>query len=157
MDTVKAVLKRLFAWGLAVLTTTAFAVIFQSQNIIARLNGLGGNIGLSERLSVTFFDLTHLGSLYGIFISIALAIAFLCGALVYKIAKFGRPVIYICAGAIAMIVMLLMMKEVFFGVAIIAGARDMTGLAFQMVAGGLGGFVFSKISQSKQARKNQMS
>ena len=65
MDTVKAVLKRLFAWGLAVLTTTGFAVIFQSQNIIARLNGLGGNIGFSERLSVTFFDLTHLGSLYG--------------------------------------------------------------------------------------------
>ena len=157
MDIVKAVLKRLFAWGLAVLTTTAFAVIFQSQNLIARLNDLGGNIGFSERLSVTFFDLTHLGSLYGIFISIALAIAFLSGALVYKIAKFGRPVIYICAGAIAMIVMLLMMKEVFFGVAVIAGARDMTGLAFQMVAGGLGGFVFSKISQSKQARKNQMS
>ena len=157
MDIVKAVLKRLFAWGLAVLTTTGFAVIFQSQNLIARLNDLGGNIGFSERLSVTFFDLTHLGSLYGIFISIALAIAFLCGALVYKITKFGRPVIYICAGAIAMIVMLLMMKEVFFGVAIIAGARDMTGLAFQMVAGGLGGFVFSKISQSKQARKNQMS
>ena len=157
MDTVKAVLKRLFAWGLAVLTTTGFAVIFQSQNIIARLNDLGGNIGFSERLSVTFFDLTHLGSLYGIFISIALAIAFLCGALVYKIAKFGRPVIYICAGAIAMIVMLLMMKEVFFGVAIIAGARDMAGLAFHMVAGGLGGFLFSKISASKQARKNQMS
>ena len=156
MDTVNAVLKRLFAWGLAVLTTTVFAVIFQSQNIIARLNGLGGNIGFSERLSVTFFDLTHLGSLYGIFISIALAIAFLCGALVYKIAKFGRPVIYICAGAIAMIVMLLMMKEVFFGVAIIAGARDMTGLAFQMVAGGLGGFVFSKISQAKQGVKNKM-
>ena len=156
MDTVKAVLKRLFAWGLAVLTTTGFAVIFQSQNIIARLNGLGGNIGFSDRLSVTFYDLTHLGSLYAIFIAIALAIAFLSGALVYKIAKLGRPVIYICAGAIAMIVMLLMMKEVFFGVAIIAGARDMAGLAFQMVAGGLGGFVFSKISASKQAVKNKM-
>ncbi len=150
MDIVKAVLKRVLAWVLAVLTTTALAVIFQSQNIVSRLNDIGGNVRFSDRLSITSYDLVHLGSAYGIFISIALAIAFLCGGLVYIFAKIGRPLIYISAGAIAMIVMLLSMKEVFFGVHIIGGARDVIGLGFQMLAGGLGGLVFSKISQKKQ-------
>lgn len=157
MDIVKAIFKRLFAWALAVLTTTTLAVTFQSQNIISRLNSLGGDIGLRDRLSHTFYDLIHLGSLYGVFIAIALAIAFLSGGLIFKIVKYGKPLIYICAGSIAIIVMLLTMKQVFFDVHIIGGARNIGGLLLQMLAGGLGGLVFSKVSQTKKPAQMEAS
>lgn len=141
------VVRFIIAWPIAVLVTLCLAVIFQTQNVIANLNDLGGNIGFGDRLSMTFYDLQHLGSLYGIFIALALLIAFLAGALVFKFAKFGRPVIYIMAGAIAIFVMLFAMKAQFFDIHIIAGAKDGFGIVLQMLAGAIGGFIFSKISR----------
>jgi len=49
--------KIIIAWLVAVLVTLFLAVIFQTQNVIARLNALGGEIGFGDRLSMTFYDL----------------------------------------------------------------------------------------------------
>ena len=98
---------------------------------------------------MTFYDLQHLGSLYGIFIAIALAVAFLIGGVVFRFAKIGRPVVYIFAGSVAMLVMLFAMKEAFFDVHLIAGARSGKGIGLQMLAGGVGGWVFAWVSQPK--------
>jgi len=49
--------------------------------------------------------------------------------------------------SIAMLVMLFAMKQAFFDVHLIAGARDGAGIGLQMLAGGIGGWVFAKISQ----------
>ena len=115
-----------------------------------RLKGVGAEVELLERLSMTAYDLQHLGSLYGIFIAIALAVAFLVGGVVFRIAKIGRPLIYIFAGSIAMLVMLFAMKEAFFDVHLIAGARDGAGIGLQMLAGGIGGWIFGWVSQPKE-------
>jgi hypothetical protein len=143
------IIKRIGGWGAAVITTIVLAIIFQTQNVLARLNEIGANIGLPERLSMTFYDLQHLGSLYGIFIAIALAVAFLIGGVVFRFAKIGRPVVYIFAGSVAMLVMLFAMKEAFFDVHLIAGARSEMGIGLQMLAGGVGGWMFAWISQPK--------
>jgi len=50
-----------------------------------------------------------------------------------------------------MFVMLWAMEQVFFGVPIVAGARDGFGLILQMLAGGVGGFIFAKLSSPKTA------
>ena len=139
--------KRIGGWLAAVLTTVFIGIGLQTQNVLARLEGIGADIGLADRLSMTFYDLQYLGSLYFIFVGIALAIAFLIGGLVFHIAKFGRPLIYIAAGAIALLTMLLGMKEAFFDIHMIAGARDGFGISLQMLAGAIGGFIFSKINQ----------
>jgi len=144
--------KRIGGWGLAVITTIILAIIFQSQNVISRLNNIGAEVALPERLSMTAYDLQHLGSLYGLFIAIALAIAFLVGGAVFHVAKIGRPLIYITAGAAAMVVMLFAMKEVFFDMHLIAGARDGLGIGLQMLAGALGGLVFAKTSPAPKSR-----
>ena len=150
MNFIKSKKHYIFAWAVAVLVTTILAVFFQTQNIIARLNKLGGDIQLSDRLSMTLYDMFHLGSAYGIFIAIALAIAFCAGGVVFKVAKFGRKLIYFCAGMCAIFVMLFLMKNVFFGIDLIAGARDMMGLGLQMFAGAIGGLIFARVSKKNK-------
>lgn len=143
----RRVLKIMAAWVLAVLATVLVGVVFQTQNVIARLNDIGANVSLTDRLSMTSYDIIHLGSLYGAFIAIAFLIAFLAGGIVFHLAKFGRPFVYVVAGAVAMLIMLLAMKQVFFDTHLIAGARDALGISLQMLAGAIGGFVFARVSR----------
>lgn len=143
----RRVLKIMAAWVLAVLATVLVGVVFQTQNVIARLNDIGANVSLTDRLSMTSYDIIHLGSLYGAFIAIAFLIAFLSGGIVFHLAKFGRPFVYVVAGAVAMLIMLFAMKQVFFDTHLIAGARDALGISLQMLAGAIGGFVFARMSR----------
>lgn len=143
----RRVLKIMAAWVLAVLATVLVGVVFQTQNVIARLNDIGASVSLTDRLSMTSYDIIHLGSLYGAFIAIAFLIAFLAGGIVFHLAKFGRPFVYVVAGALAMLIMLFAMKQVFFDTHLIAGARDALGISLQMLAGAIGGFVFARVSR----------
>ena len=60
----------------AVLTTVILGVSLQTQNVLARLEGIGADIGVADRLSMTVYDLQYLGSRYVIFVGIALTLAF---------------------------------------------------------------------------------
>lgn len=142
------IIKRIGAWLVAILTVVCLGVIFQTQNVISRLGKLGADVNFGERLSMTAYDVSHLGSLYGIFIAIALAVAFLTSGLVFRFAKFGRPLIYSSAGGTAIIIMLFLMKRAFFDVHIIAGARDSLGIALQIFAGAIGGWVFARLTRN---------
>jgi len=144
------IIKCALGWAAAVITTVMVGVILQTQNVLAKLGGIGADIGLAERLSMTFYDLRYLGSLYLIFVAIAFLVAFLVGGLVFRLAKFGRPIIYAVAGAVAILVMLFSMKQAFFDIHMIAGARDTFGIGLQMLAGAIGGLVFSKVSLSNK-------
>jgi len=143
------IFKRIGGYLFAVLMTIMIGVILQTQNVLSRLSDVGADISLMERVSMTLYDLRYLGSLYGIFIAIALAVAFLVAGGVFKLTKFGRTVIYTFAGAAAMLVMLFAMKAAFFDVHLIAGARDSFGIGLQMLAGALGGVVFTRLSTDR--------
>ena len=143
------IIKRIGGWLAAALTTVIIGVAFQTQNVLARLNGIGADVGLADRISMTGYDIFYLGKPYFVFIGIALAIAFLAGGFVFRLMKFGRPIIYVAAGATAVLVLLFAMKTQFFGTHIIAGARDGVGISLQMLAGALGGLVFARISRKR--------
>ena len=134
---------------LAVIVTAFLASIISTQRVIGGLTELGTDVSFGDRVSMTGYDAIHFGTLYGIFIFIALTAAFAAGGLVFRLAKFGRLIVYCVAGAVAMLVMLLAMQEVFFGVPIVGGARDEFGLALQMVAGGIGGAVYAAMTKRK--------
>lgn len=138
-------------WVLGAVTTTAVGVMLQTQNVIARLNDIGADVGIGQRLSMTLYDLIYLGSLYIIFVSLGTLVAYLLGLIVYRIAGFGRPVVFAVAGAVAILVMLMLMKQAFFGVHLIAGARDGLGIGLQMVAGAMGGVMFARMTARKAA------
>ncbi len=135
---------------LSVVIATLLATLFSSQFVLGGLAGAGAKISLGERLGMTLYDLGHLGPLYGIFILIGLATAFLAAALVYRFAKTKRALIYVVAGMACFVVMLYLMQAVFFGVPIIAGARSTLGLAFQALAGGLAGYVFARMTRRSE-------
>ena len=134
---------------MATFVCTALAAFISSQRVLNQLPDPLGQIGLSERVFTAFYDVQHFGSLYGLFILIAFLIAFLAGGLIFRFAKFGRPIVYMVAGAVAMMVMLIAMKQAFFGVDIVAGARDGFGLALQMLAGAVGGYVFARLTKPR--------
>ena len=141
-------LRRIWAWLIATIVCTGLAAFMSSQLVLNALPDPEGQIGFSERVSTFIYDVHHFGSLYGIFIFVAFLIAFLAGGILRRFVKFGRPIVYMTAGAMAMLIMLVSMKQVFFGVAIVAGARDAFGLGLQMLAGAVGGYVFAYLSQS---------
>ncbi len=145
MHILKRIGQFLRAWFLAAILTVILAVIFQTQRQVGMLDNVEANITFGERLSMTLYNLQHMSGLYGIFILLGLMVAFLAGLFVYRLAKFGRPIVFMVAGATAMIVMLLWMKEAFFGVHLIGGAREAFGLSLQALAGALGGLVFAKL------------
>lgn len=131
------------------LTAAILGNLVSSQFVIAGLNDIGANLTFANRLSMTGSDVIGFGPMYAIFICIGFAIAFLAGWLVYKIAKTGRTLVYSAAGMAAMIIMLYMMKNVFFGVQPVAGARSLMGLVAQGVVGGIAGYLFARITAPK--------
>lgn len=130
-------------------TASVLGNIVSSQFVIAGLNNIGAPITFVDRMSMTFSDIAGFGPMYGIFIFIGFVIAFFAGWIVFKFAKTGRTLVYTIAGLTAMIVMLYMMKNVFFGVQLVAGARTMAGIVSQGLVGGLAGFLFAKVTAPK--------
>ena len=156
MKTIKRILAfllKLLILFLKVLPASATAMLiasfFSTQKVIGSLDDIGGNVLFSDRISMTIYDAIHFGSLYWGFITVAFLIAFIAAWALHKGVKFGRPIIFIVAGSVAMLVMLLAMERVFFGVPIVAGARDNLGVLLQMLAGGIGGFIFAKLTTPK--------
>lgn len=144
-------LRRPLAFIFSVLIATLIASIFSTQFVFAGLADAGAPIGFGDRLSMTVYDAINLGKLYGVFIFIGLLIAFLAAGLVTRKAQTKRPLIYVVAGMVCFIVMLYLMKAVFFGVPIIAGARSGLGLAFQALAGGVAGYIFARLTPPGQS------
>ena len=60
------IFKRIGGWLAAVFTTVILGIGFQTQNVLARLEGIGADVALADRLSMTFYDIQYLGSLYAI-------------------------------------------------------------------------------------------
>lgn len=142
-----------FSLSLATVLTTALASIFSTQMILAKLINIGADVNLSQRLSMTVYDMMHFGSLYGLFIFIAFIIAFLTSHFITQSFNTPRRLTYILAGGVAIAVMLWLMKQVFFGVPIVGGARDTTGLILQILAGMMGGAFYETFSRPKIINK----
>jgi len=135
------------AFGLSAVTTYVCASVFHTQTVLSGLTSLDIPVTLSDRLRMTFGDLSGLMA-YSFVIAIGLLIAFVVMGLVNRMIPISPWVRYPIGGALAMLTILLAMKAV-FSITPIASARDVTGLFFQCVAGLLGGAVFAKIVDRK--------
>jgi len=148
---VKTLFRHLGFLLISAVVTTIIATFLQTQRVIGNLSDIGVSVSLWKRLGMSFYDITHLGTIYIIFITLALLGAFLTSGIVFHFVKFGRSLIYVIAGAIAIFVMLMLMKRAFFDVHLIAGARDGAGIMWQMLAGAIGGFTFARLTRSRNA------
>ena len=124
----------------AAMGTYVLAVVANAQFV---MNAHGVPITIGERLNMTAFDVSNMW-LYLVIILVALLLGFLIAMAVKRalpgLSRFAFPV----AGAAAIGVTLGLMYIQFQTVPI-SGARSTLGFLSQVVAGGIGGWIFAKI------------
>lgn len=129
--------------GLIAATCAAYFVgsIANTQFVIGAHNV---PVSIGDRLNMTMFDMSNM-YLYMAMILIGFIVAFTIAALLKRalplLARFAYPV----AGAAALAVMLGIMYIQFQTVPI-SGARSTLGFIAQVIAGGIGGWVFARIA-----------
>lgn len=120
--------------------TYVIAVILNSQFVIA---GHSVPVSLGDRLNMTAFDVSNMG-LYFVIILVALLIGFLIAAVLKRVLPRLAALAYPIAGAAAIGATLGLMYLQFQTVPI-SGARSALGFASQVLAGGIGGWIFAKV------------
>ena len=126
-----------FAWLVAVLVTYVAGSVFSTQFVLA---GLGVDIPLGDRVSASVSDIASF-YLFGVVVAVALAIGFIVASLVKAVIPVLAPVAYPVAGAAAVLALIGIIAA-YFGQMPIGGARTELGLAFQGLAGLIGGLAF---------------
>lgn len=141
----------LAAFAAAVLVMTVLGSLAQTQFVIAALKRTGAPVGWGERLAMSGADLIGFAPLYAALIAIGFLIAFAAAALVLRLVALPRTQIYGLAGAACVALMLVLMREVFFGIPLLAGAREPLGFAAQAGAGLIAGVVFALLTRPSRA------
>jgi hypothetical protein len=116
--------------------------ITQTQLNLRHLPGFGVAVDWPTRLQSTFADLVHFAPTFALLLAAAFAIAFAVNAGISKLRKRSSRALTVLAGALAILVMLLLMRHV-LGLQPIASARDAIGLACFSACGALAGWLFA--------------
>ena len=125
---------------IASLGTYVVAVIANAQFVIGAHNV---PVSFADRLNMTAFDVSNMW-LYLVVILIALLLGFAIAALVKRLVPSLAEVAYPVAGAAALGVVLGLMYIQFQTIPI-SGARGPFGFASQVIAGGIGGWIFARV------------
>jgi hypothetical protein len=133
----------------AVISTYILGVIFISQGNISNVVAMGFQITTAQRLDAVVHDLTHMTGLYLPVIAVAMLISLPIAALIIKFAPHLRTIGYILAGVTALIAIHVIIKMV-FGVSAIPPTRTLIGLLAQGLAGGVGGYLFHRLSAGSE-------
>jgi hypothetical protein len=146
------ILRWINALLMAALATYLLGVVVNSQFV---MNAHNVPISISDRLNMTAFDVYNMW-LYLVIIMIALLLGFLIAALVKRLfprlSQFAFPV----AGAAAIGATLGLMYMQFQTIPI-SGARSILGFATQVVAGGIGGWIFAQMLNVGGRRRQKRS
>ncbi|KEO89177.1 hypothetical protein EH31_14175 [Erythrobacter longus] len=137
-------MKRFGRWIAALIVasigTYVLAVIANAQFVIGAHNV---PVSLSDRLNMTAFDISNMW-LYLAVIAAAFLLGFAIAALVKRFVPSLARAAYPIAGAAALGMVLGLMYLQFQTVPI-SGARSALGFVAQVIAGGIGGWIFAKV------------
>nr|WP_136252555.1 hypothetical protein [Ningiella ruwaisensis] len=145
----KTWLMRIFVLIVASAVGFVFASIFHTQAVLAKLSEIDIQIPFNERLTTTGQDLIGLAPTYGPLVLVALLIAFSIAGALNKKLHLKRAYLYPVAGAVAFLVMLLAMQPI-LNVTLLAGARGLSGMVLQMIAGLIAGLIFAQLHQQQK-------
>lgn len=143
-------LRGILSYAAAVVLTTVLACAFSSHFVLWALSEVPGvAIGAGRWLAALATDLVGMAPFYGGVIAVAFLIAFPVAALIIKglrLKGVASPrlshVGFTSAGAVAMLAALFILNGL-LEVMPVAGARTPAGLAAQILAGAVGGFLFA--------------
>ncbi len=138
--------RKLAIYLAAILTTYLLATVTASLYVASRLDAMGVTPDLAARLSMVGRDLAGMAGMFLPLIAFALLAAFLVTALVFYWLRRARVLLYVAAGAVAMLTLHLALHAA-FGLTPVAIARSLGGLLLQALAGAAGGFVYVRLNQ----------
>lgn len=151
----------LFIFQLLVTSIITFLIAsaLHTQSVLSGLISVGAEIPLSVRIKTVFVDFVGLLPTYGVIVLVGMLIAMSVAVLITK-TLLAKPLknklneqtqpqksqiwLYALAGAVAMFTILAAMHPI-LNVSIIAGARGLSGLLTQSIAGAIGGTIFGLI------------
>jgi len=139
-------IKTLVAYIGSVLTAYLLAALFATQSVVASLIGMGISVSWMQRLEMSLHDMVGMTGIFLPLVTVGFLIALGVAGVLSRRNPTKRTVLFILAGAVAMIAIHMALKWA-FDITLVATARSMTGLFFQAVAGAVGGYCFTRIKK----------
>ena len=134
----------------AVIVAYCFCALFISQGNIAAVTGLGFDVTMSQRLGAIVHDVSGMTDIYLPLVAVSLLLGLPVAFAVVRKNPHLRMIGYVSAGFVALLAMHVIMKAV-LGLSGIAPTRTLWGLLAQGVAGGIGGYLFCRLSGQSKA------
>jgi nucleoside recognition membrane protein YjiH len=134
----------------AVIVAYCFGALFISQGNIAAVTGLGFDVTMSQRLGAIVHDVSGMADIYLPLVAVSLLLGLPVAFAVARKNPHLRTLGYVSAGFVALLAMHVIMKAV-LGLSGIAPTRTLWGLLAQGVAGGIGGYLFCRLSGQSRA------
>lgn len=134
----------------AVIVAYCFGALFISQGNIAAVTGLGFDVTMSQRLGAIIHDVSGMTDIYLSLVAVSLLLGLPVAFAVVRKNPHLRMIGYVSAGFVALLAMHVIMKAV-LGLSGIAPTRTLWGLLAQGVAGGIGGYLFCRLSGQSKA------
>ncbi len=134
----------------AVIVAYCFGALFISQGNIAAVTGLGFDVTMSQRLGAIVHDVSGMTDIYLPLVAVSLLLGLPVAFAVVRKNPHLRMIGYVSAGFVALLAMHVIMKAV-LGLSGIASTRTLWGLLAQGVAGGIGGYLFCRLSGQSKA------
>lgn len=141
-------LNRSAAFLAAAGVATLLGTVLQTQFNLAALAGLGAAVPFATRMQVTLQDLAGFAPTLGALMAAGFLVAFLATGVLRRWITARRTALYMLAGAVAMLAMLLIMKAV-LGITAIAAARGPGGFATLLACGAIGGWIFARLTSDR--------
>lgn len=147
-----AVVRAIIGYLLAVVLTTVAGSALQSHLVARALIQAGGEIAPDVQLTMMQSDLLTFGPQFAAIVAIALAVGFVVASVLKRVLTPLAPIAYPLGGACALIAAMFILPILLKldGITPLAGARGGLGLAFQGLAGALGGLAFALVEGRKR-------
>ena len=138
--------QRALAWAVAVLATAVAGSVVQTQFNLHAIAQLSEPVTLWMRLSVTAQDVMGFAPLWSLVLALALLPAFAVAAGLHHWLRSSRRVLFVLAGAVAVLTVLSVMNQL-LPITPIAAARSIGGQFALTMTGLVAGLVYVRLTQ----------
>ncbi len=135
---------------LAVIAAYLLGAIFVSQGNIAAVVALGFDVGMGQRLDAAVHDMLNMTDIYLPLVATSLLLGFPVAYAIVRKRPHLRLIGYTMAGFVALIAIHVIIKAV-VGISGVAPTRTLPGLLCQGIAGGVGGYLFYRLTSNLQS------
>ena len=143
-------IRRIGAFFGAALAAYILGALVSTQMILAEVAALGLPVPAGVRASATLHDLAGMAATYLPLVALSLLLGFAAAAFMLRFLPAWRTLGYLLAGAGALLALHLILYAT-LGMHPVPATRTALGLAAQVAAGALGGYVFAWLGGRLQA------